>query len=164
MVVRVFFAMLTVLLSLHALVMTTDATAANTDAAWISFSEAPIRSAKQQEFHVRATQNVAPELLKFFSAHVSRTTDLRFLLKSYSDAKLKYRSDNFLVTRIDGADVTIAIGKDFPELATVKLAKQLHAMGFRVDTVQPKALLHRNDHQDQDEPEFIVPYVTDLPR
>ena len=161
MAIRAVFATTAVLLALHTLPMTADGTAPDSNAAWISFSETPIYSTKQQEFHARATRNVDPKLLKIFSAHVSRTTDLRLQLKSYSDAELKYRSNNFLVTRIDGADVTIAVGKDFSESATRELAKQLRAMGFRVDSVQPESLLQRNDPQAQDEPEFVVPYATD---
>ena len=81
---------------------------------WFCYVEAPIHSTRKREFHARATRNTDPRLLRIISAHVSRSTDLRLLLESYCDAELKFRSDNFLVTRIDGANVTIAAGKHFP--------------------------------------------------
>ena len=133
-----------------------DDTASPSDAAWISFSETSHYSGKQQEFHARATRNVDPNVLKLLSAHVSRTTELRLLLKSYSDAELKFRTRNFLVIRIDGTDVTIAGGQEFPELAVRKLAKQLRTMDFHVDLVTPESLLKRSDSQGQDAPEFVV--------
>ena len=138
-----------------------DDIAPRSDAAWISFSESSIYSTKQQEFHARATPNVDPKLLKVISADVFRATDLLLLLKSYSDAELKFRSDNFLVTRIDGTNVTIAVGKEFPELVTRKLAKQLQAMGFHVDSVPPETLLQRNESKVLDEPQFVVPFAVE---
>ncbi|MEM6473914.1 MAG: hypothetical protein AAF802_30460 [Planctomycetota bacterium] len=132
------------------------------DVAWISFSETSRYSENQPEFHARATKNVDPRILKFFSAHVSRTTDLHFLLKSYNDAELKFRTDNFLVIKIDGTDVTIAGGQEFPERTMSNLAKQLRARDFQVELVAPESLLKRNDSDDQDDPKFVVPFVTQL--
>ena len=157
--IRAVFATSAFLLALQTPHVAANDTTPRSDAAWISFLETPIHSTKQQEFHARATRNTDPKVLKTISAHVSQSTDLRLLLKSYSDAELKFRSDNFLVTRIDGANVTIAAGKDFPELATRKLEKQLNTMGYHVDSVTPETLLQRNDSQAPDEPEFVVPFA-----
>ena len=124
-----------------------------------AFQKLHATQVRRQEFHARATRNVDPKILKLFSAHVSRTTYLRLLLKSYSDAELKFRTDNFLVTRIDGTDLTIAGGQEFPQRAISKLAKQLRAMDFHVELVTPESLLKRNDSEGQEEPEFVVPFV-----
>jgi hypothetical protein len=158
MTIRTVVTAFAVLLMLQTSPVAADDIAPDSDASWISFSETSLYSTKQQEFHARATRNVDPKLLRIFSAHVSRATDLRLLMKSYTDAELKFRSDNFLVTRIDGTNVTIAVGKEFPEQVTRNLAKQLQTMGFHVDSVPPATLLHRNDSKIQDEPQFVVPY------
>ena len=157
------FATLTLSLTLLTSAVAGDDIASRSDPAWISFAETPVQSNREQEFHARATKNADPKPLKFVSAFVARSTDLSLLLVSYGDADLKFRTDQFLVTRIAAKEVTFSTGSQFPASVTRSLAKRFRAMGYSVKIVAPGELLRKNDSADPSAPEFVVPHNNTSP-
>lgn len=151
-------AALTLSLTLLTSAVAGDNIASRWEPAWISFAETPVQSNQEQEFHARATMNADPKLLKIASAFVARSTDRSLLLVSYCDAALKFRTDQFLVTRIAAKEVTFTTGSQFPASVTRSLSKRFRAMGFAVKIVAPEVLLRKNDTSDPSAPEFVVPY------
>lgn len=138
-----------------------DDSASRAEPAWVSFAETPVQSQEEPEWHARATKNTNPNLLRIISAFVNRATDLRLSLVSYSDADLRWRTDKFLVAKIEGKRVILTTGSQFPAAVTRSLAKRLRSMSYDVELVATHALLRRNETSKPSEPEFVVPFSND---
>ena len=132
--------------------------------AWITYALTPVQTQKQQEWHVRATEHVDVKMLNLVSAFVARSTELKVLLVSRTDADLTFRTDQFLVTRFAGNEVTLTAGPRFPISATESLAKRFRAMGYAVKTVAPGVLLQEHHASDPAAPQFVVPHGTASPK
>ncbi|QDT07770.1 hypothetical protein K227x_61980 [Rubripirellula lacrimiformis] len=129
----------------------------DSESAWITIQKVPGQTSDRNEYHLRVTGNTDPKFLRLTGAPLHRFKSAKFYLKSYEDADLRFRSNDFLVLKIKGSSVVSAVAKDFPDSLAISLAKVFQANGYQVENVEPKMLLHRNEQQSPSAAEFVIP-------
>ena len=135
----------------------------DSESAWICIQNVSGPSSNQNIYHLRVTGNTDPRFLRLTASPLYRFKSAQFQLRSYKDADLKYRTNDFLVLKIDKRKVVFAVARDFPNSLAISLAKVIRAHGFHVETVEPDMLLHRNEQPSPTTPEFVVPYAGRVP-
>ncbi|TWT56081.1 hypothetical protein [Allorhodopirellula solitaria] len=123
---------------------------------WITICKSQSNDRKTSSFDLQVPSGIDFKVIDAIANTLSdRGIDIGRLITRHNIV-LEFSTASFMIMRIDGDDLTVAPGSDFPFDATRALTKGLNGLGIHDTTIaDPDKLLHRRfSHGDPFFPEF----------